>query len=163
MGALLQAQHLHVTLDGYAVLDDLSFSVQRGDLVHLRGPNGAGKSTLLRALAGLTERAGDITLDRHAPHTLAARARFAYVPDDAPLYDDLTVQEHVRFTALAYGVPEGPLLDALARFGLHDHLLPLPGGPVPRAAAEGGAGTHRRPRPAGHAARRTLQRSRRRP
>src|SRR5690606_6674636 len=91
------------------VLHDVSFSVSPGEMVGLIGLNGAGKSTTIKHLLGLMKphtgeiRVGGVTLDEDVERY---RASFAYVPETPLLFDELTVQEHMRLTAMAYDVRE---------------------------------------------------------
>ena len=91
------------------VLHDLTFSVAPGEMVGLIGLNGAGKSTTIRHLLGLmkpysgTVRIGGVTPEEDAERY---RRSFAYVPETPLLFDELTVQEHLRLTAMAYGIDE---------------------------------------------------------
>ena len=91
------------------VLHDLTFAIEPGEMVGLIGLNGAGKSTTIRHLLGLmkpfrgTVRIGGVTLEEDAERY---RRSFAYVPDTPLLFDELTVQEHLRLTATAYGIDE---------------------------------------------------------
>ncbi|MEU6320721.1 ATP-binding cassette domain-containing protein [Streptomyces sp. NPDC047009] len=89
------------------VLDDVSLSVRRGELVGLAGRNGVGKTTLLRALSGLGER-GDavVTLDgKPLPRRpeAVARAGLIHVPEGRGVIPSLTVLENLRVGALAVG------------------------------------------------------------
>jgi ABC-2 type transport system ATP-binding protein len=90
-------------------VDGLSFDVGAGEILGLVGPNGAGKTTTLRALAGiLRPTRGRILIagtDLAADPVRAKRA-LAFVPDEPQLFDDLTVIEHLRFTARLYGVAD---------------------------------------------------------
>jgi ABC-2 type transport system ATP-binding protein len=91
------------------VLHGLTFKVMPGEMVGLIGLNGAGKSTAIRHLLGLmkplagTVRIGGVTLEEDAERY---RRSFAYVPETPLLFDELTVQEHLRLTAMAYGIEE---------------------------------------------------------
>ena len=90
----------------YAVRD-LRVRVDAGQILGLVGPNGAGKTTTLRCASGIVPPThGRIVVDGHdlvaAP--AAAKRTLAFVPDDPHLFDALTVWEHLRFTAAAYGV-----------------------------------------------------------
>ena len=88
-------------------VDNLSFQVARGEIVGLLGPNGAGKTTALRMLTGgliPTEgrvRLGgfDVLLD--GPR---ARAHLGYLPEQMPLYDEMTVAEYLSFVAAIKGL-----------------------------------------------------------
>ncbi len=84
---------------------EMSFTVPTGAVAALVGPNGAGKTTTMRTLcgilrptAGTLEVAGASITD----DPLTVKQRTAYVPDDPPLFDSLTVQEHLTFIAAAY-------------------------------------------------------------
>ncbi|MEM8712649.1 MAG: ABC transporter ATP-binding protein [Planctomycetota bacterium] len=88
-------------------VDDLSFTVGRGEILGLVGPNGAGKTTTLRTIAGvLPIQEGRVVIDGHdvAAEEMRAKARLAYVPDDPAPFDVLTVGEHLEFTARLFRV-----------------------------------------------------------
>jgi ABC-2 type transport system ATP-binding protein len=90
-------------------VDKLSFEVAPGEILGLVGPNGAGKTTTLRALAGiLRPTSGTILIAGHdmAEDPVSAKRALAFVPDEPALFDDLTVIEHLRFTARVYGVTD---------------------------------------------------------
>nr|WP_243735030.1 ABC transporter ATP-binding protein [Paenibacillus turpanensis] len=92
------------------VLQDVSFQVEKGQMVALIGLNGAGKSTTMKHILGIlqahqgTVRVGGVTLEEDAGKY---RSTFAYVPETPILYDEMTVEEHLRFTAMAYGLDKG--------------------------------------------------------
>jgi len=91
------------------VLHELSIAVGRGEMVGLIGLNGAGKSTTIKHILGLLlPHEGEV---RVAGVTLAEnrelyRSSVAYVPEQPALYPNLTVKEHLRWTAMAYGLDE---------------------------------------------------------
>lgn len=101
----------HVT-GGYSrdpVLHDVSFSVNPGELVGLIGLNGAGKSTTIKHIIGLMKpHQGNITIQgvSLAEQLEAYRQSFSYIPETPILYDELTLEEHLRLTAMAYGLSE---------------------------------------------------------
>lgn len=89
-------------------VDDLSFSVQAGEVYGLLGPNGAGKTTTLRILATLVDAdSGSITIDdiERNRHPLEIRRRLAYVPAEAGLPERLSPREVVLLFARIQGVP----------------------------------------------------------
>ncbi|MFE5321427.1 ABC transporter ATP-binding protein [Paenibacillus sp. NPDC056579] len=89
------------------VLHDLSFHVQPGEMVGLIGLNGAGKSTTIKHILGLMlPHQGEIRLKgkQLAESQEQYRQTFAYVPESPLLYEELTVQEHLELTAMAYGL-----------------------------------------------------------
>src|SRR5262249_54214672 len=96
-------------------------------LLAIIGPNGAGKTTTMRALTGIISatrgRLSVAGFDLDAD-PIAAKSRLAFVPDDAPLFHDLTVEEHLMFYASAYRVRDsrGKALKLLDEFELSPKL-----------------------------------------
>ena len=87
----------------------LSFRVEPGEILGLVGPNGAGKTTTLRMVAGiLPSAAGRVSIAGRslAEDPIGAKRLLAYVPDDPHLFENLTVEEHIRFMARVYGVAD---------------------------------------------------------
>lgn len=99
----LVVEAVTVKLGGTAIVSDATFTLPAGELALLSGINGAGKSTLLRAIVSLLPADGDIWIAGFRPSTPEAKHEFLYIPDEAALYEDLTLQEHLRFTVLLYG------------------------------------------------------------
>ena len=90
-------------------VDALSFRVSPGEVLGLVGPNGAGKTTTLRSLVGIVRpTGGTITIGGHdlQRDPVAAKRLLAFMPDEPHLFDYLTVEEHLRFTARLYQVPD---------------------------------------------------------
>ncbi|MBL9118448.1 MAG: ABC transporter ATP-binding protein [Phycisphaerae bacterium] len=88
-------------------VDRLSFRLEAGQVVGLVGPNGAGKTTTMRAIAGIIPpSSGTIRVGGHdvVNDPVEAKRRLVYVPDDPKLFDTLSVQEHLQFTASIYDV-----------------------------------------------------------
>jgi ABC-2 type transport system ATP-binding protein len=86
---------------------DVSFSVAEGEVVGLLGPNGSGKSTIFRILTSyLMPTSGSVAVAGHDATTqsLALRHEVGYVPEDAPLYDHMRVNEYLRFMAHLKGL-----------------------------------------------------------
>jgi ABC-2 type transport system ATP-binding protein len=91
------------------VLKQVNVEVQQGELVGLLGLNGAGKSTLMKHVIGLLQpQEGAVAVCGHQLQTSneAYRSSFAFVPESPLLYDELSVWEHMEWTAMAYGVEE---------------------------------------------------------
>ena len=83
-------------------LRDVSFQVDAGEIVGLLGPNGAGKTTLMKVLTGyLQPDEGRVTIDDLdvLTDTLAVQRRIGYLPENAPLYPEMSVQAHLRMMA----------------------------------------------------------------
>lgn len=88
-------------------VDNLSFTVNAGDILGLLGPNGAGKTTTLRTLAGIVPPSAGRLIVSGADvvqQPIEAKLKLAFIPDDPRLFDTLTVWEHLEFTAAAYRI-----------------------------------------------------------
>jgi ABC-2 type transport system ATP-binding protein len=119
--AAVEIDGLRVVRGGRVVLDDLSLRLPAGRVTGLLGPSGCGKSTLLRSVVGVqvVER-GTVRvlgLDAGAP---ALRARVAYATQAASVYDDLGVEENLRYFAAVLGVPRDDVERVLAEVDLAD-------------------------------------------
>ena len=111
----------------------VSFAIEEGEVIGLLGPNGSGKSTILRVLAGyLPPSAGSVHIAGVdvAADLLAARARVGYVPEDAPLYDDMRVVEFLHFMAAIKGVIRHTVRGAIASAAEQLALGPVLGMPI---------------------------------
>jgi len=107
-----------LTLDYGTVLavQGVSFSVGKGEIVGFLGPNGAGKSTTLRVLAGfLGATSGRVRIAGHdiATAPLAARRSLGYMPESAPLYPEMRVEEYLTFRAHLKEVPRAKRIGAV--------------------------------------------------
>lgn len=108
MDSILQVNAL---TGGYSpkrpVLHDISFEVKAGEMIGLIGLNGAGKSTTIKHILGLMKpQIGEVKVDGVTleENTERYRSAFAYVPETPVLFDELTVEEHLRLTGMAYSV-----------------------------------------------------------
>lgn len=120
---MIEVQDLHKLYGSTLAVAGVSFELKPGDICGLVGPNGAGKTTTMRCLAGLVApTSGELRVDRFCvtQDAIAVRQRLAYVPDDPPLFDDLTVGQHLDLIAGLYDVDhDGRKAEALlAQFGL---------------------------------------------
>jgi ABC-2 type transport system ATP-binding protein len=109
MQAMIHAQELTRSFGATRALDELSFSVERGQLFGLVGADGAGKTTAIRALAGLIALdQGRAWVSGHdaAKGSLALRESLGLVPQQASLYPDLSVAENLRFFARLFCLPK---------------------------------------------------------
>lgn len=107
---MLQVRSLAKFYGDRAAVSDLSFELPAGEILGLVGPNGAGKTTTLRIVAGvLPPTSGTVAVagfDVRA-QPIEAKRRLALVPDDPNLFGNLTVGEHLEFTAQVYALAEG--------------------------------------------------------
>ncbi|MBC8106669.1 MAG: ABC transporter ATP-binding protein [Anaerolineae bacterium] len=114
---MIHVQDFHKNYDQTVAVGGLTFDVQPGQILGLLGPNGAGKTTTMRAIAGITPATqGRLIVAGHdvAKEPVEAKRNLAYVPDDPKLFDALTVEEHLEFTASAYDVRDyKPLAEQL--------------------------------------------------
>lgn len=115
--ALLEIQNVTGGYTKNPVLKDVSFEVNSNELVGLIGLNGAGKSTTIRHVIGLMEpQKGEIKINnltfKGDPEIY--RKQFTFVPETPILYDELTLEEHLRLTAMAYGLEEKTYQDRMA-------------------------------------------------
>jgi ABC-2 type transport system ATP-binding protein len=99
---MIKTQNLSKNYDGLLAVDDLTFSVQPGEVLGFLGPNGAGKSTTMRMIAGfITPSAGSASICGHdvATSPLAAKAALGYLPEGAPTYGEMSVGGFLDFAA----------------------------------------------------------------
>ncbi|WUH91638.1 ABC transporter ATP-binding protein [Streptomyces sp. NBC_00433] len=101
----VEAAGLHVVRGGRTVLDDLAFTIPRGQITGLLGPSGCGKSTLMRAVVGSQAQVtGTLTvLGRPAGHR-ALRPRVGYVTQAPSVYTDLTARQNLDYYAAVLGI-----------------------------------------------------------
>ncbi|MDB4949676.1 MAG: transporter, ATP-binding protein [Gemmatimonadetes bacterium] len=105
---VLSVRGLSKTYDRRSAVQALDFDALPGEVLGLVGPNGAGKTTTLRMIAGiLVPDAGSVSVGGCdlVREPVAAKRRLALVPDNPQLFEQLTVMEHLDFTARVYGVP----------------------------------------------------------
>jgi ABC-2 type transport system ATP-binding protein len=91
------------------VLHNINFSINAGELVGLIGLNGAGKSTTIKHVIGLMDqKEGTITINGHSmkENNEKYRSQFTYIPETPILYEELTLEEHLKLTAMAYSLEE---------------------------------------------------------
>ncbi|MCY9548487.1 ABC transporter ATP-binding protein [Lysinibacillus xylanilyticus] len=109
---VLEVQHVTGGYTRKPVIKDLSFTIEKGELVGLIGLNGAGKSTTIKHIIGtMLPKEGDILLNGVTlkENTDKYRTAFSYIPETPVLYDELTLREHLELTAMAYGLDEATL------------------------------------------------------
>jgi ABC-type multidrug transport system ATPase subunit len=86
--------------------DNLSFTVNPGEISILAGPNGAGKSTIIKSIAGLLRFEGEILINSKRNKTVEAKKTLGYIPEFPALYDMLTIWEHMEFIGRAYSLSD---------------------------------------------------------
>jgi len=105
---VIEVQHLTKRYGPVTAVDDISFSVQRGEILGFLGPNGAGKTTTMRVLTGYmppTDGKAIVAGYDVFEQPIEAKRRTGYLPETPPLYPDMTVGEYLAFVARIKGVP----------------------------------------------------------
>lgn len=104
---MLVAKNIGKKFGGHQVLDNVSFEINKGDIVGFLGKNGAGKTTLMRILTTfLTASSGSVFIDGEdiTKHALTVREKIGYLPEKPPLYGEMTVISYLKFAAQIKGV-----------------------------------------------------------
>ena len=104
---MISVQHLTRRFGPHVAVDDVSFRLERGEVVGFLGPNGAGKTTTMRVLTGfLPPSAGTVSVDGFdvLRESLEVRARIGYLPESVPLYREHRVQEMLWFQGRLRGL-----------------------------------------------------------
>ena len=98
---MIKIEHLVKNYGNFCAVDDISFEIDRGEIVGLLGPNGAGKSTMMNILTGyLSATFGDVEIGgmNVLDNPLGTKKLVGYLPEQPPLYLDMTVEEYLNFT-----------------------------------------------------------------
>src|SRR5476649_218968 len=118
MNSVLNVQALQKSYGTLVAVDDVSFTLERGQLVGLLGPNGAGKTTTVSIIAGLvTPEKGEVLVDGAAlkGDTDPKKRRIGLVPQDLALYDELSARSNLRFFGALYSLSGAALDKAIAK------------------------------------------------
>jgi ABC-2 type transport system ATP-binding protein len=105
---VIEVEHITKRYGRVTAVDDVSFKVERGEILGFLGPNGAGKTTTMRILTGyMPPTDGRATVAGYDvfTHPVEAKRRTGYLPEIPPLYPDMTVREYLDFVARIKGVP----------------------------------------------------------
>ena len=115
---MIEVSHLTKQYGKHLAVDDVSFTVADGQICGLLGPNGAGKSTIMNILTGyLSATSGQVTVAGHPlpEEADAAKACVGYLPEQPPLYPEMTVQEYLTFAAELKGVKKAERKELVCR------------------------------------------------
>jgi ABC-2 type transport system ATP-binding protein len=115
---MIEVRNLTKRYGELTAIQDVSFSVAKGEILGFLGPNGAGKTTTMRILTGfMPASGGTATVDGFDvfQNSFEVRKRIGYLPESPPLYTDMTVDSYLRFVARIKGVAKADLADATAR------------------------------------------------
>lgn len=114
---MIEVNALSKQFGSFTAVNDISFTMQPGEVFGLLGPNGAGKSTTISCISGLIPpSAGQIAISGHdlirAPR--AAKARLGIVPQEMAIYEDISVVQNLRYWGAAYGLRGTKLTERVA-------------------------------------------------
>jgi ABC-2 type transport system ATP-binding protein len=108
---MIEARDLRKEYGDFTAVSGSTFSVEQGEVFGIIGPNGAGKTTTLKMLAGLLEpTSGDAVVAGYASDEREMRKRLGFLPEESPLYEEMTPVSYLRFFADLYDVPR-PVAD----------------------------------------------------
>ena len=99
---MIEVSHLSRNYGAFRAVNDVSFSIPTGQIVGLLGPNGAGKTTTMRMITGfLKPSGGTILIDgtNIEDASVASKRKIGYMPEAAPLYGDMIVEDYLRYIA----------------------------------------------------------------
>ncbi|HYM32878.1 MAG TPA: ABC transporter ATP-binding protein [Candidatus Cybelea sp.] len=133
MTAMIEIAHLSKRFGPLVAVDDVSFSVAKGEVLGFLGPNGAGKSTTMKMLTGfLTPSSGAVKVAGFdvVDDALAAKRQIGYLPEGAPAYPDMTPAGFLDFIAEVRGLKGTERKAAIERVTSHVHLGPVMDQPI---------------------------------
>ncbi|TCT23753.1 ABC transporter ATP-binding protein [Thiobaca trueperi] len=115
---MIEVRDLSRRYGALKAVQDVSFDIQRGEIVGLLGHNGAGKTTIMKMLTGFLEpSAGTIRIDglNIAEQRRAVQRRIGYLPENCPLYPEMTVLDYLDYQAALHGLAPGQRATAIRR------------------------------------------------
>ncbi|MEM0492684.1 MAG: ABC transporter ATP-binding protein [Candidatus Thermoplasmatota archaeon] len=120
---MIEVKHLVKRYGSKTVVNDVTFSVRRGEIFGFLGPNGAGKTTTIKAILGLIRiQSGDITVNGFDMRSECKRAKscIGYLPERVSFYDNLTAMQNMLFYAEMKNAPKEECRALIEAFGLGD-------------------------------------------
>jgi ABC-2 type transport system ATP-binding protein len=115
---MITVKHLSRHYGGFKAVDDVSFHIQRGEVVGLLGHNGAGKTTIMKIMTGFLEAtSGSVNIDGLdiGKDTRAIQQRMGYLPENCPVWPEMTVIDYLEYQASLHNLPEDEVMQAVAR------------------------------------------------
>ena len=106
---MISIEKISKNFGAVTALQDISFKINYGEIVALLGPNGAGKTTLIRLMTGLlSPDAGKIKYDEEeiSADRVKVLQKIGYIPENAPLYNEMTPYEFLKFTSDIWDIKE---------------------------------------------------------
>ena len=117
----IEVKNVSKNYGAQSALNNVSFSIQKGEIVGFLGPNGAGKSTLMKIITGYikaskgTVKVASLNIETHK---IAAQKRIGYLPEHNPLYVEMYVREYLQFHAAIHKVSKTTVETAIKKVGL---------------------------------------------
>ncbi len=115
---MIEVSHLSRQFGTFRAVDDVSFSIPTGQIVALLGPNGAGKTTTMRMICGfLGATSGSVKIDGKdiTQDPVEAKSKIGYMPESAPLYSDMIVEDYLNYVAQMQNVDAAQKVPALCQ------------------------------------------------
>jgi ABC-2 type transport system ATP-binding protein len=133
MSALIEIEHLTKRFGPFTAVDDVTFTVAKGEVLGFLGPNGAGKSTTMKMVTGfLTPTSGTVKVAGFdvVEQPLEAKRSMGYLPEGAPAYPDMTPAAFLDFVAEIRGLAGADRKAAIERAAAHVELGPVMDQPI---------------------------------
>lgn len=114
---MIEIKNLEKKFDSTVVLDKISLTVNKGEILGFLGPNGAGKSTTMKIITSFwAPTSGEVIIDGLSvvEDSLATRAKIGYLPETVPLYDEMLVSEYLQFVAEVRRIPTDKIKSRIA-------------------------------------------------
>ena len=115
---MIEVSHVSRNFGDFRAVNDVSFSIPTGQIVGLLGPNGAGKTTTMRMITGfLSPSSGTVKIDGIdiCENPVEAKKKIGYMPESAPLYGEMIVEDYLRYIADIYGQNPDEKVPALCK------------------------------------------------
>lgn len=109
MDDFISATNLTVTKEKNEILHSLNFTVRRGSLTGLIGPSGSGKTTLIRTIVGVQRYDGNMIINGKTAGSSALQHEIGYVTQSPSIYNDLTVEQNLKYFAAIVGAPRSQI------------------------------------------------------
>ena len=117
---MIEVRGLRKEYDGVVAVDGISFKVEKGKIFALLGPNGAGKTTTIKAILGLINYEGEISINgmNVVERGKEVKKKIGYLPESVAFYDNLTALQTLQFFAELKGIKDADLMKLLKEVGL---------------------------------------------
>ena len=120
---MIEIKNVTKKYSNFIAVDNISFSIKKGEIVGLLGPNGAGKSTTMNMITGFIEpNKGEIIIQGYdiLKNPKKAKQQIGYMPEGVPLYEDLTVKEFISYMADLKMVKRNKKQEQIKNVLIHD-------------------------------------------